>query len=135
MADGGQDKTAPRTLMQAFEEAPLPQGTEILAEIHLLAWSLVGSVAGNADRRLAMSNVADSGDGFIHAVHVQNGAVVGEGWHERRPDGSGRRYHDVPSTTGRSIGGGCGRWTRVPQRRPGSPRRSPPCAPQRTRTT
>jgi hypothetical protein len=96
MADGNQEKTAPRTLMQAFEEAPLPQGTEILAEIHLLAWSLVGSVAGNADRRLAMSNVTDPGDGFIHAVYVQNGAVVGEGWHDRRADGSGRRYHDVP---------------------------------------
>jgi hypothetical protein len=94
MAGGNQEKAPPGTLTQAFEEAPLPQGTEILAEIHLLAWSLVGSVAGNADWRLAMGNVTDLRDGFIHTVYVQNGAVVGEGWHDRRADGSGRRYHD-----------------------------------------
>jgi hypothetical protein len=96
MAGGNQEKLAPRTLMQAFEETPPPHGTEILAEIHLLAWSLVGPVAGAADMRLAMSNAHDPPDGLVHTVYVRDGAVVREGWHERRPDGSGRRYHGAP---------------------------------------
>ncbi|HTQ90317.1 MAG TPA: hypothetical protein VMK84_12580 [Streptosporangiaceae bacterium] len=92
------DEPGPRTLTQAqaFDEAPLPQGTEVLAEIHLLAWSLVGSAAGAADRRLAMNRAAEPQDGLIHTVFVQNGAVVSDGWHERRPDGSGRHHRWVP---------------------------------------
>jgi hypothetical protein len=98
MADANPDEPGPRMLTQAqaFDETPLPQGTEVLAEIHLLAWSLVGSVAGDADRRLSLNSVTEPGDGLIHTVFVQNGAVVSDSWHERRPDGSGRHHRDVP---------------------------------------
>jgi hypothetical protein len=98
LADGNPDVAGPRTLTlaQAFQEAALPEGTGILAEIHLLAWSLVGPVAGDADRRLALNMTTGPGDGLIHTVLVQNGAVVRDGWHERRPDGSGRHHREVP---------------------------------------
>ncbi|MFI5067323.1 MAG: hypothetical protein ACHP9Z_25535 [Streptosporangiales bacterium] len=84
-----------RTVTDVFEEAPLPEGAEILAEIHLLGWALAGGVAGDADRRLALLRAVPPGDGLMHVTYRLNGKAVSDGWHERRPDGSGRNHRHV----------------------------------------
>src|ERR1700730_9219771 len=78
---------------------PLPTHNEAIAELNLLAWTLVGATSGNLDVRQTLDQLAHAAGvrevGTMHVIYELNGVEVDESWAQARVDGTGRHGDQI----------------------------------------
>ena len=78
---------------------PLPTRNEAIAELNLLAWTLVGATSGNLDVRQTLDQLAHAAGvrevGTMHVIYELNGVEVDESWAQARVDGTGRHGDQI----------------------------------------
>jgi hypothetical protein len=92
-----------RMLANRFlDSVPVPTGGDLLVEINLIGWGLVGGTAEGLNALLAYQEVAAAAGvperaALVHVTYERNGVKVGEAWHESGTDGPGHAPGELGS--------------------------------------